>query len=210
MSSQKSTGSAGTARLPVRQRGKLRVAALLDAGTAVFASKGYEAATMTEIAAQAKAAIGSLYQFFPSKEALADALIARYGELLDQALAAILARAAGLSPADVADALVELMMDLRTERAGVIALLDARGDNAPERHILRDAMRGQIAEILRTAMPSLADSRAMAMASMILQILKSIPALAEEDSTSGTDLVSEARDMIRLYVTQGASADPGR
>ena len=63
MSSQAGTAAAV---LPKRQRGKQRVAELLAAGAAVFAEKGYAAATMTEIAARAKAPIGSLYQFFPS------------------------------------------------------------------------------------------------------------------------------------------------
>ena len=66
------------AKEPKRERGKLRVAALLDAGAALFVEKGYDATTMTEIASRAGAAIGSLYQFFPSKEALAEALVARY------------------------------------------------------------------------------------------------------------------------------------
>src|SRR5258705_10489068 len=72
MSSQ---AGATAAVLPKRQRGKQRVAELLAAGAAVFAEKGYAAATMTEIAARAAAPIGSLYQFFPSKEALPDTLV---------------------------------------------------------------------------------------------------------------------------------------
>ena len=67
------------ARTPRRRRGEVRVAALLKSAAATFAEKGYEAATMTEIAARADAAIGSLYQFFPSKEAVAAALLERYG-----------------------------------------------------------------------------------------------------------------------------------
>jgi AcrR family transcriptional regulator len=58
---------------PKRQRGHLRVAAILEAGVAVFTEKGYDAATMTEIAARSGTAIGSLYRFFPSKDVLADA-----------------------------------------------------------------------------------------------------------------------------------------
>ena len=53
------------AKEPKRERGKQRVAALIDAGAELFAEKGYEATTMTEIASRAGAAIGSLYQFFP-------------------------------------------------------------------------------------------------------------------------------------------------
>ena len=81
MSSQKSTAIAAKpaveARAPKRERGKQRVAALMDSGAAVIAERGYGAATMTEIAARAGASIGSLYQFFPSKEVLADALLRR-------------------------------------------------------------------------------------------------------------------------------------
>ena len=64
------------ARTPQRRNGKLRVAAILKAGAAVIAEKGYEAATMAEIAARSSTKIGSLYRFFPNKEVLANALIA--------------------------------------------------------------------------------------------------------------------------------------
>src|ERR1700677_1106559 len=67
---------------PQRRHGKLRVAALLEAGAAVIAEKGFQAATMAEIAAKAGAPIGSLYRFFPNKEILADALIQRFWEVI--------------------------------------------------------------------------------------------------------------------------------
>src|ERR1700748_4004585 len=81
------------ARVPKRARGKQRVAELMQAAADVFAEKGYEAATMTEIAARAGAPIGSLYQFFPSKEALADILVENYVALLGSDLEALESRA---------------------------------------------------------------------------------------------------------------------
>src|ERR1700742_3343804 len=84
---------AAVARAPKRLRGQQRVAELLQAGMAVFAEKGYEAATMTEIAARAGAPIGSLYQFFPTKDAIADTLIENYVALLTADLDALEARA---------------------------------------------------------------------------------------------------------------------
>src|SRR5580704_12287019 len=69
---------------PRRRPGRLRVAALLRAGAQVIAERGFEAATMAEIAARAGAPIGSLYRFFPSKDALADALIRRYRDLIEE------------------------------------------------------------------------------------------------------------------------------
>src|SRR5262249_19964005 len=77
-SQMSSSRGKATARAPQRERGKRRVAALLKAAASSFAEKGYDAVTMTEVAARARAPIGSLYQFFPSKEALADALLDRF------------------------------------------------------------------------------------------------------------------------------------
>src|ERR1700712_2242 len=62
-------------RAPRRARGQLRVEALLAAAAEVFAVKGFDAATMTEIAAQSESSIGSLYQFFRTKEAVAEAVV---------------------------------------------------------------------------------------------------------------------------------------
>src|SRR5260370_41412174 len=81
------------ARAPKRARGKQRVAELLQAAAEVFAEKGYEAATMTEIAARARAPIGSLYQFFPVKDALADWLGQNYIAFPGRYLQALEARA---------------------------------------------------------------------------------------------------------------------
>ncbi|HXM07797.1 MAG TPA: TetR family transcriptional regulator, partial [Candidatus Acidoferrum sp.] len=51
---------------PQRRPGKLRVAALMEAGAAEIAERGFEGATMAAIAARAGAPIGSLYRFFPN------------------------------------------------------------------------------------------------------------------------------------------------
>jgi AcrR family transcriptional regulator len=204
MASQKSTAVAAEPRTPKRARGMLRVAALLDAAVAVFAEKGYEAATMTEIAAGANAAIGSLYQFFPSKEALADALLARYGERLADALHAIAARAAGLPMSVLADALVDLMLELTGERTIGIALLDTMSDAANRRTTLRAAFRDDLAAIVRAANPALPPAKAQAMAVVVQHILKSVPALAEAATPGGGDPIAEARSLLCLYLSGAA------
>src|SRR5258708_20565311 len=96
-----------SAKEPKRERGKQRVAALIDAGAELFAEKGYEATTMTEIASRAGAAIGSLYQFFPSKEALAEALFDRFAERRTESVAQVEARAQGRSARELADLFID-------------------------------------------------------------------------------------------------------
>jgi AcrR family transcriptional regulator len=65
-------------KLPTRVRGEVRVRALLEAAEVVFAEEGFDGATMSAIAQRADAPIGSLYQFFPSKEAIGIALVDQY------------------------------------------------------------------------------------------------------------------------------------
>ena len=72
--------SSAAPKAPSQARGEKRVAELKAAAEEVFAQQGYEAATMTAIAKAAGAPIGSLYQFFPSKEALALTLMTQYLE----------------------------------------------------------------------------------------------------------------------------------
>src|SRR6202012_2071248 len=67
------------AAAPRRQeRGRKRMAELLRAAGEVFAEAGYEAATTNAIAARAGVSPGTLYQFFPNKQAIAEALAEEY------------------------------------------------------------------------------------------------------------------------------------
>src|SRR5512143_1875819 len=67
-------------RRPQQERGERRVEELLDAAAEVFAEVGVEAATTNAIAERAGASVGSLYHFFPNKDAIIRALAARYDE----------------------------------------------------------------------------------------------------------------------------------
>lgn len=58
-----------------RRRKDTRPAELLEAALQVFAEKGFAAARMEDIAARAGAAKGTLYLYFPSKEAVFEALV---------------------------------------------------------------------------------------------------------------------------------------
>jgi AcrR family transcriptional regulator len=71
-------------RQPKQARSQQRVDHLLNVAALVFEEVGYAAATTNAIAARAGVPIGSLYQFFPNKEAVMDALVERYLDELQQ------------------------------------------------------------------------------------------------------------------------------
>ncbi len=69
-------------RRPRQSRGQRRVDLLLDAAAEVIAEHGLQAATAEAIAQRAHTAKGSLYQFFPNRDAVVAALAMRYADEL--------------------------------------------------------------------------------------------------------------------------------
>jgi AcrR family transcriptional regulator len=195
-----STETYVTAREPKRERGKQRVATLLDAGAAVFAEKGYDGATMTEIAERAGAAIGSLYQFFPSKEALAEALFDRFAERWAASFARVEELAPGRSARELADLFIDHKLGQRTDRDAAIALSSAVAGIVERRKPLGDKLRERIASIFGAANPALGQHEAAAAAVIVNQVMKMIPALAAGEDERAAVLIGEARKLLALYI----------
>lgn len=191
MPSQKSTEAVA----PKRQRGRERVAAILDAAAQLFVEQGH-AVTMTGIAARSGTAIGSLYRFFPTREALADVLLQRYAEHLREALDALSARAEDLPPQALADALLGLALDLRTERAAALVLVDLQ-DSGQLRLQLRDTMRTGVARILVKA-GAVSDARAADAAIAVITVIKGAGTLATQPGSDGA--IDELRQLLRRYL----------
>ncbi len=176
MSSQSETA----ARAPKRARGKQRVAELLEAAADVFAARGFEAATMTEIAARAEAPIGSLYQFFPTKEALADTLVQNYAGSIAADLETLQERAAELEIDQLVDSLFKLLRGRPRERAAALPLAAARMDEEKRQTTFRHMVRRHIAAILRVREPSLTAEDARDKSVVLLQLMKAASALNDE------------------------------
>jgi AcrR family transcriptional regulator len=190
------------AKEPKRERGKQRVAALIDAGAELFAEKGYEATTMTEIASRAGAAIGSLYQFFPSKEALAEALFNRFAERAAAEFQRVEEVAPGRSARELADLFIDYKLGLGTDRDAAIALSGAVAGIVDRRKPLGDALRGRTALILRAANRSLDEHEAAVAAVIVNQVMKMIPALAATEDERAAALIAEARKLMALYIAE--------
>lgn len=71
---------------------------------------------MTEIAARSETAIGSLYRFFPTKEALAATLLRRFTERSSRSLDDLAARADALGGEELAEALIEWSVASKSDR----------------------------------------------------------------------------------------------
>jgi AcrR family transcriptional regulator len=185
---------------PQRDVGRQRVADLLQAAAAVIQERGFEAATMAEIAARADARIGSLYRFFPSKEAVADALMQRYAEILQAEYDAIHVRAAVATPEELADTLIDLFLKLYPQARAVTALLESRTDWTA----VRQRFRAQALTGVRTALticaPDLDDNEANDIAAVVLNNMKTMAGMAKKEVPTSPGAPNELRLMNRLYL----------
>jgi AcrR family transcriptional regulator len=110
-------------RVPQQDRGQRRVDRLLDAAAEVIAEVGVDGATTNAIAARARTSVGSLYQFFPNKDAIVHALAARYTTAFEQLKDRVMA-------VEVADLPLDQMM------RGIVAPIAAYCDANPAyRHV---------------------------------------------------------------------------
>jgi AcrR family transcriptional regulator len=93
-------------KLPTQARAKATVEAILQAAARVLIEEGFARASTNRIAELAGVSIGSLYQYFPSKEALVSALLERH---LAEAMAVVGGRIRELATAPLGPAVRELV-----------------------------------------------------------------------------------------------------
>jgi len=176
MDSDNSRTPALNRRTPRQSRGEQRLAAILAAGGDVIAEKGYDAATMTEIATRACSSIGAVYQYFPNKEALGIALRTRYADEMADRWAALADSAAELSFDALVRQLFGLMLGFFKDHPAYFALLGAplRYQRSAE---AREQLRERFAQLFQAHAPALARDEAMRVATVALQIVKSFAPL---------------------------------
>lgn len=202
MPSSKTNGISKKAVTPQRSHGRARVAALLESASAVIAEKGFDDATMAEIAARARSPIGSLYRFFPNKEILAGALIERYGTLMEQAFDVLDESVKGKSPGAIADLILDFMLGIRAEARAMLGFLNARAEWTALRIQFRALLIKRLAKTLRALSPSLSTAGARDTAVILLHNMKTMAALKfDKNAATSPGAEEELRRMNRLYLT---------
>lgn len=166
-------------RVPCQERGERRVAELIESAEAVIAESGYEAATMSAIAERAGASIGSLYQFFPNKAAITQALRTEYAKQFETMCAPLAGEVSGLSLKALASRLIDLTVHFVDTHPAFLPLLDAPRStrSLPAIHNL---LLERFAGFFRARQPRMSIPRAMRLATVTLQILKALNQLYTE------------------------------
>jgi AcrR family transcriptional regulator len=199
-------------RRPTQARGQLRVAQILDAAEQLFGEEGYAAATTNAIAARAGVPIGSIYQFFPHKEAILRGVAERYREeaaaLFDAALEG---GSAELPTAELIGRLLGVMVEYGRERIGFSrVVLQAGGDpqlQAAAAAILGDVI-GRLEGLLTRRAGHLPAERRRLMARLGITATSALLALLIAEKSQGEEhskaIIAEAQRMLTAYLMDAA------
>jgi AcrR family transcriptional regulator len=194
-------------RVPCQERGERRVSDLLDAAESVIAEAGYEGATMCAIAERAGAAIGSLYQFFPSKAAIAQALCHRYGKQFDEMCAPLAEQAKSLHLQAFVNHLIDLTAQFVNTHPAFFPLLDAPR-SVRSSPAIRKLLQERFVGFLLAQKPRLSMAKAVRLSTVTLQILKAMNELYRELAPEQRPAFTQEFKMV-LYSYLNARLDPG-
>jgi AcrR family transcriptional regulator len=192
-------------RTPVQERSAARVQRMLDAAAALLEEVGYEATTTSLIAARAGVSVGSLYQFFPDRRAVLQALalrsFSRFSDVLSERVAASPLQRWEDAVGVVVDVFVEFS---RTEPAAQVLsfggpvdrhMLDPQVDNNA---VVAEAL----GEVLRGVRPGLVVDEPLRLALRVaVEAGDGVLSLAFRRSPEGDpEIVEQAKRLLTAYL----------
>lgn len=146
-------------KTPRQARSRRTVERILDAAARIFHEQGYAGATTNDIADEAGVSVGSLYQYFPNKDALLVALTKRHIEATAAGLAELLS---GLSAEDGLDAVLRAVIDFLVEEHELDELHLLVMHRAPRTHEINlelDRARSELVDVTSQLLEPRIDDR---------------------------------------------------
>lgn len=110
-------------KTPAQSRSRVTVEAIYEATIQVLLRDGMNELTTTRVAERAGVSVGTMYQYFPNKQALVYALNARYLDALAAKIETTCREQSGAPLAQMVEALIETYWTAKTERADVTRAL---------------------------------------------------------------------------------------
>lgn len=197
------TQQAPLRRRPVQQRSTQRVERMVRACAELIDELGYDGVTTTLIAERAEVAVGSLYQFFPDKRAVVQALTLRN---LEHFVATIRERFDPARPENWWDA-IDMVLDIYvTMHREVPAFGRVHFGDVIDLHLMDEArdnnavIADELTAILVDAVNIPVDDIALPI-SVAVEAADNVLRLAfRRDARGDQKILDEAKHMIRTYL----------
>ena len=191
-------------RVPTQERSKKRVERIIDAASHVFAEDGFEAATMESIAARAETSIGSIYQFFPNKLSLFNALARHYHEKVRTFFDLLLGGPLLDQPwTDIIDSGIDAFALFHENEPGFRAVwvgLQVTPDVIKEGEAINRDFAKRIETILAAKLPGLPAKTRPVVATMMVEILTAMMIVSARRPAEAKALMTETKALLHRYL----------
>lgn len=192
----------GVRRRPQQRRAQVTVGAMLDAVIKILKRGGIGAVTTNRIAEVAGVSIGSVYQYFPDKQAIFDALHRRHVEEMDGVIAAALLDHADESVEQLICGLFDVLVDAHIDDPELHELLMSE---VPHRVSRTEGLAIRLQGLIRLAMAAGGSSRRdldqkVYVAAHMVEALAHAVALHRPKGVSLREAREEATKAIRSYL----------
>lgn len=170
-------------RRPRQARAVERFERILDTAEQVFAEVGYDAATTNLIAQQADTSVGSLYEFFPNKGALAAALAERYIEQIGSLYSTLIVDEPDVTGPDMVARVVSAIDHFYREHPGAVPLLNGRHTSeelAEASASLQRALVKRVEAVIASRRGDVPAPRRLLVSQVIAEMTRSLLVLADE------------------------------
>ena len=193
-------------RTPQQSRSQQRIDLVLDTAAELFAEIGYEAATTNAIADRAGISIGSLYRYFPGKDAILRALANRYYEQVHALYGeAFTGDLASMSLPALIDQLLDPFLSMYTTYPIYCYLLlgaDVSTDIAAASSAMEQEITERTADMFRRVAPGLGAQRAKLVATVCKAQVKALISLvtSSRDKKFQKQVTAEVKQMLLVYL----------
>ena len=186
-------------------RGERRVASLLDVAGRIFGELGYHAVTTNAIAAGAKVSPATLYQFFQDKEAIANALVARYAmDLAKEERAADTQKLASASLEEAIRPVTGVVIEFHRRHPAfrtLYAEAPLSKDTAEQKRLLVQTFIDIVSKMLSTRNPKLDRQDALWSAEIVhTTLIGFLPALAGRKTSDRSRMIDALNQMLARYL----------
>ncbi|WP_432055510.1 TetR family transcriptional regulator [Streptomyces sp. bgisy022] len=181
------------------------MAQLLEAAASVFSTNGYTAASANSIAREAGVSPGTLYQFFPNKEAIAIELGSRLMHEMRQTYGEALTPVDPATPLEqVVAAAVDRFIDFNCRHPVFFALMhgpDAPGRIAEEHDALHATLVARVESMLLPYLPDMPADEVRRTAQMSVGIYKSgLELVLAHEGAEREAYVRELKNVLYRYL----------
>lgn len=188
-------------RKPQQARAAQRRSTFLELAGRLIGDVGYDGVTMTAVAQRAGASIGTLYDYFPDKQSLAQALAAQYAEEADEHWTRLLHGAQISEESDLANLFIEGALTFARERPAYLLLLGAP-HIVPRSQAERKHLRNTFADALRRFYPALTAEKAFHRALVIIELMKALFAVLKQVVPRDREtVIIEFKRLVGFYLS---------